>query len=401
MRFGLLGEHLSHSFSPQIHAYWGNDPYDLFEVAPSDVEDFLKNGDFDGINVTIPYKKTVARCCAELSAAARAIGSVNTILRRPDGSLYGDNTDVDGFSWLLERNGGIEVGEKALILGSGGASLTVQAVLKGLGAECVIISRKGENNYVNYFEHSDAVLLVNASPVGMYPNNGSSLVDLALLPKLRCVLDLVYNPLNTKLLLDAADRGIRCENGLSMLVGQAHRAREIWYGEKMDAPSREEVLCKLNKKMRNIVLVGMPGCGKSTVGKLLAERLGRPFFDSDAELTKKIGPVPDFIKKHGEEAFRKHETEILAELGKKSACVIATGGGCVTRAENEAFLRQNGLIIALHRSLELLPKKGRPLSLDLEKLWAQRAPLYARFSDLTVENDRLETTVNTILEAVE
>ncbi len=404
MRCGLLGEHLKHSFSPQIHAELGDHDYRLFEVAPQALEAFLKHGEFSGLNVTIPYKKAVMPYCAELSETAKKMGCVNTLLRRSDGSLYGDNTDFDGFLWLLERNGGIRAGEKVLILGSGGASGTVQAVLRAKGAEPVEVSRNGTVNYVNYTEHSDAVMLVNATPVGMYPNNGESLVNLDLLPKLRCVLDLIYNPLHTKLLLDAKKRNIRCENGLSMLVAQAKRAREIWTGKNIADSRCEEILCKLKKQMRNIILIGMPGCGESSIGSLLAERLGRPFFDADAELTKKLGPIPEFFASHAEAAFRKEETEILRVLGKKTGCVIATGGGCVTRAENELLLRQNGIIVRIERSLQALPTDGRPISqsTDLHTLYQLRAPLYARFADITIQNDgSLEQAVQTILEAIE
>ncbi len=403
MRCGLLGEHLGHSFSPQIHACLGDYSYRLFEVEPQTLEDFLKNGEFDGLNVTIPYKKAVMPYCAELSETAKKMGCVNTLLRSSDGTLYGDNTDFDGFSWLLSRNGGVEAGQKALILGSGGASGTAQAVLRSFGAECVEVSRNGQVNYVNYKEHADATILVNATPVGMYPNNGRSLVDLDALPNLKCVLDLVYNPLNTRLLMDAQERNVRCENGLSMLVAQAKRASEIWTGEKISDTCCEEILCKLLKQMRNIVLIGMPGCGKSTVGALLAQRLSCPFFDADAEIVRKIGAIPEFFAKFGEAAFREAETEVLCELGKKSGCVIATGGGCVTREENYSLLHQNGLIIRINRRLQELPIDGRPVSQanDLQTLFEKRDPLYARFADLTVENTTISQTVNTILEAIE
>ena len=228
-----MGEHLGHSWSPQIHHFLGNYTYDLFEVAPSKLGHFLKSGSFDGINVTIPYKKSVIPYCSELSSAARAMGSVNTIVRRADGSLYGDNTDMDGFLWLLNRMGGIRPGEKALVLGSGGASSTVQAVLRSLGARVVQISRSGPENYSNYDRHGDAALLVNATPVGMYPRNGECLMDLGKLPVLRCVLDLVYNPLRTRLLLEAAGRSIPCENGLPMLVAQAKKASELFTGNQL------------------------------------------------------------------------------------------------------------------------------------------------------------------------
>lgn len=404
MRCGLLGEHLGHSYSPQIHAMLGDYSYGLFEVAPNDLGDFLQKGEFDGLNVTIPYKKAVMPYCSELSETAQKMGCVNTLVKRADGSLYGDNTDFDGFLWLLSRNGGICSGEKALILGSGGAAGTVAQVLSSFGARTVKVSRNGEINYVNYMKHDDAVLLVNCTPVGMYPNNGESLIDLDCLPNLRCVLDLVYNPAQTKLLLDAKARNIRTEGGLAMLVAQAKRASEIWTGRKIEESVCETILCKLNAQMRNVILIGMPGCGKSTAGRRLAERLGRPFYDADAEIVKKIGSIPEFFENYGEDAFRKVETEALAELGKKSACVIATGGGCVTRAENYPLLHQNGIIVRLDRALSLLPSDGRPISqsTDLGALFAKRDPLYKRFADVTVSNDGdIEQVIDRILEAIE
>ena len=403
MGFGLLGEHLRHSYSPRIHGELGDYPYELIEVAPDKLEDFLLHGDFEGLNVTIPYKKAVLPYCAALSDTAKAMGCVNTLLRRPDGTLYGDNTDAAGFAWLLERNGGIAKGEKALVLGSGGASGTAQVVLRRLGAEVVEISRHGENNYVNLERHADAVLLVNATPVGMYPNNGESPVDLSRLPHLRCVLDLIYNPSRTKLLLDAEERGLRYENGLSMLVAQAKAAAEQFMGKPIPDSRCEEILCKLSADMQNLILIGMPGSGKSSIGQRLAERLHRSFVDADTELSKEIGPVADFIRTHGEAAFRQKETEVLARLGKASGCVIATGGGCVTREENYPLLHQNGLLIQLFRPLDQLPTAGRPLSQarPLEELWAIRAPLYERFADLCVDNSGdPETTVQHILTAI-
>ena len=389
MRCGLLGEHLSHSYSPQIHADLGDYSYDLFEISPENLPNFLKIGDFDALNVTIPYKKAVMPYCAEISETARRMGCVNTLVRRADGTLYGDNTDCDGFAWLLQREGGIAAGEKALVLGSGGASGTAQAVLRALGAEVIEISRSGENNYVNYTTHSDAVLLVNATPVGMYPNNGESLVDLGKLPRLRCVLDMVYNPSRTKLLLDAEARGVHYENGLPMLVAQAKRAAEIFTGNKIADKVCERILCKLNKQMQNIILIGMPGCGKSTIGHLLAQTLGREFIDADAEIVSHIGDIPTFFAQHGEARFREVETEVLRELGKRSACVIATGGGCVTREENYPLLHQNGIIVRISRELSALPTHGRPISQStaLADLFAVRDPMYRRFADVEIQNN--------------
>ena len=390
MRCGLLGEHLTHSYSPQIHALLGDYSYELFEVAPEKLGEFLQAGEFDGLNVTIPYKRAVIPYCAELSAAAREMGSVNTLLRRPDGTLYGDNTDLDGFRWLLARGGGIRPGEKALVLGTGGASQTVQAVLRAAGAEVAVLSRRGESNYATLPRHADARLVVNATPVGMYPNNGARLIDLAQLPQCRCVLDLIYNPARTRLLLDAAARGIRCENGLSMLVAQAKRAAELFTGRDIPDAACTDILCRMEAQMHNLILVGMPGSGKTTVGSLLAVSLGRPFYDADGEIEKKLGcSIPAFFAQRGEAAFRAVETEVLAELGKRSGCVIATGGGCVTRGENYDLLHQNGEIIWLRRSLTELPVEGRPVSQSrsLPELYREREPAYRRFADLCVENE--------------
>lgn len=404
MRCGLLGEHLGHSYSPQIHALLGDYSYDLFEIAPENLESFLKSDRFDALNVTIPYKKAVMTYCAALSETAQRMGSVNTLLRRKDGTLYGDNTDFDGFSWLLARNGGIRSGEKALVFGTGGASVTVQTVLRSCGAEVVAISRNGENNYSTLSQHRDAVLAVNATPVGMYPNNGQKLIDLDALPNLRCVLDLIYNPANTRLLLDAQARGIRSENGLSMLVAQAKRAAELFTGTEIPDSRCDEILCKLRSQMQNIILIGMPGCGKSTVGKLLAQALDRPFFDADREIETLIGcDIPSYFAQYGEAAFRQRETEVLSELGKRSGCVIATGGGCVTQAQNHPLLHQNGTVFWLKRELSSLPSDGRPISqaTPIQTLYAQRKVLYEQFCDRIVTNDtEPRDAVDAILAAI-
>ena len=396
MRCGLLGEHLTHSYSPQIHALLGEYSYDLFEVAPDALAEFLRSDRFDCLNVTIPYKRAVVEFCATLSDAARALGSVNTLVRRPDGTLHGENTDLDGFRWLLERNGGVQPGEKALVLGTGGASQTVQAVLCAAGAEVTVLSRRGEQNYSTLAAHADATLVVNATPVGMYPNNGARLIDLDLLPQCRCVLDLIYNPARTRLLLDAEERKIRRENGLSMLVAQAKRAAELFTGEMIPDAVCTDILRTLEREMHNVILIGMPGCGKTSVGTLLAQRLGRPFFDADAEIERHLGcTIPAFFAREGENAFRAVETQVLAELGKRSGCVIATGGGCVTRPENYELLHQNGTLVWLRRDLSALPVDGRPISRSraLSELYREREPLYRRFADICAENDDTEAVV--------
>ena len=401
---GLLGASLRHSYSPRLHALLGDATYRLFEVAPEGLAAFLTTGDFHGLNVTIPYKKTVLPYCAALSPTARRLGAVNTLVRRENGTLYGDNTDFDGFLWLLRRNFTPQAGELALVLGSGGAGVTVRAALESVGMRTVTVSRQGEINYVNLYQHNDAVLLVNATPVGMYPNNGGCLTDLSRLPSLRCVLDLVYNPEKTALLLEAERLGLAGEDGLPMLVEQARRSAELFRGGTIPPTLSDSILCKLRSEMRNIILIGMPGCGKTTVGRTLAEALGRPFFDADEMLERRVGcSCAELLLRAGEEAFRREETAVLAELGKRSGCVIATGGGCVTQEKNYPLLHQNGLLVRLLREPSRLPVGGRPISraVPLPTLAAQREPLYRRFADITIDNNgTVVQTVAAISEAL-
>ena len=377
--------------------------YRLYEREPEQLAEFVKAGDWQGLNVTIPYKKDVVPFCAELSPLARELGSVNTLVRRPDGTILGDNTDAWGFEAMVRRLGVDCAGKQALVLGSGGASVTVQAVLRHLGAAVTVISRSGPDNYENLDRHRDASILVNTTPVGMYPKNGETPVDLARLPHLEAVLDVVYNPVRTRLILDAQARGIPCQSGLSMLVGQAARASELWTGREVPPEQLEQVFRAIGASMENIVLIGMPGSGKSTVGQALAQALGRPFVDADAELTRRIGPIPDFFAAHGEEAFRREETKILAELGARSGLVLATGGGCVTVAENYDLLHQNGSILWLRRDLDKLPTDGRPVSQrdGVAAIYQRRKPLYERFADRIVDNNGpVEETVEQILQAL-
>ena len=404
LRCGLLGRKLGHSYSPQIHRELSCYEYKLYEKEPEELEAFLKSGTFDGLNVTIPYKKTVMAYLDEISPEAAAIGSVNTIVNR-GGKLTGYNTDAFGFSWLLQKSGVEAADKKALVFGSGGASVTVCHVLKSLGADpVVVISRTGENNYENLDRHLDAKLLINATPLGMYPNNGESPVDLTRFSALDGVLDVVYNPARTALMLQAEQLGIPHASGLSMLVAQAKKACEYFTGNPVPDAEIDRIERLLSRQMENIILIGMPGCGKSSVGKALAAALNRTFLDADEEIVRRAGcSIPEIFAASGENGFREIETAVLSQLGKRSGQVIATGGGCVTRRENYPLLHQNGTIFRLTRDLAKLPTDGRPISqaTDLAQLCARREPLYRRFADVTVSNDgALEATVQTIKEAL-
>jgi len=400
MNCGLLGKTLGHSYSAQIHSYLGTYSYTLFEKQPEELEDFLKNNGLAGLNVTIPYKKDVIPYCQHLTECAKKLGAVNTIIRRKDGSLIGHNTDYFGFRSMVMRMGLSLAGKKVLVLGSGGASATAVAVLQELGAYVIVISRSGENNYTNLHLHSDAAVIVNATPVGMYPHAGISPVNLDMFPKLECVLDIVYNPARTQLLLDAQERGIPCDNGLWMLIAQAKEGAEWFTGQKISDDIIGDIHKKLCKQMENIILIGMPGCGKSTIGKTLAQRLNKQFVDADEEIVRATKmSIPKIFEAFGEDGFRAKETAVLAELGQKSNLVIATGGGCVTRLENYPLLHQNGTICWIQRDIASLPTNGRPLSQTgkLEQMYAVRKPLYERFADYTVSNnDALEDTIAAI-----
>ncbi len=403
MVYGLLGRTLRHSYSPQIHALLGDYEYRLFEVEPQDLEAFLKKREFGGINVTIPYKKDVLPYLSGISDNAKRIGAVNTIIVKEDGGLYGDNTDYDGFLRLVQKSGFQVKGKKALVLGTGGASLPISAVLSDLGArEVVFISRSGENNYQNLSRHADADLIVNTTPVGMYPNNLKAPLSLSEFPNLSGVLDIVYNPQKTKLILDAERLGIPAYSGLLMLVAQGKRAAELFLGHDIPDSETDRIFKKLSTEMQNIVLVGMPGCGKTTVGKALAEQLNRPFFDADKEILKRTGKSAEaWIEACGEAVFRQKETEVLESLCKQSGTVIATGGGAVTVPENADILRQNSIVFFINRDVSALPVEGRPLSkaTALSEMYKVRLPLYRGVCDYEIAaDDSVEAVVRRILE---
>ena len=405
LKCGLLGEKLGHSYSPAIHGMLADYEYKLYEKSPEELDAFIRNGDWDGLNVTIPYKKTVLPYCDVLSETARRIGSVNTLERRADGRLYGDNTDAYGFALLVRRSGIQVEGKKALVLGSGGASVTVCDVLRSLGAESVtVISRGGENNYDNLDRHADAQIIANTTPLGMYPNTGKAAVDLRSFPQCQGVLDVVYNPARTALMLQAESLRLPCASGLYMLVAQAKRSSELFTGCSIPDSEIDRIEHMLAASMQNIVIIGMPGSGKSTVAAALGEKLGRPVYEADEEVEKLSGcSIPEIFARQGEEGFRALETEVLSLLGKQSGAILSTGGGCVTRRENYPLLHQNGSIIWLQRETALLPKEGRPISLrsDLKELFETRRPLYEAFADYAIDNNgSLAETVENIQEVL-
>ena len=390
MEYGLLGERLGHSFSPQIHRDLAGYDYQLLPTPPEAVEDLFARRAFQGLNVTIPYKRTVMPLCDEIDPRAAAIGAVNTVVNR-NGRLTGYNTDIDGFLYMARRAGVDMAGKKVVILGSGGTSRTARAAAGELGArEIVTVSRHGEDNYQNLSRHADAQVLVNTTPVGMYPNWGQSPVSLESFPALEGVLDVVYNPLRTALLLQAEERGLPRSCGLPMLVAQAKRAAELFTGRNIDDSRTEAVLHGLRGQLTNIVLIGMPGCGKTTVGRALAGKLGRTFVDLDEEIVRRAGmSIPEIFAREGEAGFRERESALVREFGERTGLVVSTGGGVVTRRENYIPLKQNGLLLHLRRDPAALPTDGRPLSQATapEELWRRRAPLYAAFADGEIDNN--------------
>ena len=401
MRCGLIGEHLSHSFSKIIHGKIADYTYDLVELSAEEVGEFVKRGGYDAFNVTIPYKKTVMPFLDRISPEAQRIGAVNTVVKRADGSTDGYNTDYFGFSEMLDALGVDPKGKKAVVLGSGGASVTVQAVLTDRGVrELVVVGRSLENNYSNIDKHFDAELIVNTTPVGMYPNNGISPIRLADFKSCTAVLDVIYNPSKTALLIEAEMLGIPHINGLYMLVAQAVKAYEFFTGDDADNEIIQGITKDIERDTKNVILVGMPGCGKSTVGRRVAEMMGRAFLDADDEFTKMHGITPaEAIRTLGEERFRQMEHETLAAICKESGRVIACGGGAVTREYNYAPLHQNGVIVYLRRDLQRLATNGRPLSQSrsAESLFAERREAYERFADVTVDSTEVPDATAAII----
>ena len=401
MRCGLIGEKLGHSFSKIIHERLADYSYELTELEKENVGEFVKSGHFDAFNVTIPYKKTVMPYLDIISPEARAIGAVNTIVKK-DGQLFGYNTDYFGFSYMLEKSGIDVKGKKALVLGNGGAAATVKSVLSDMEVRELAVLSSKENTPKNLSIHKDAQIIVNATPVGMYPNNGKTPVDLSLFPECIGVLDLIYNPALTRLLLDAKQRNIPCIGGLSMLVAQAVRAFELFTADAAEEGICERIIKDIENQTKNIILIGMPGCGKTTVGRLIAKKLDRPFFDADGVFTKTYEKTPrDVICEDGEDAFREMEHKIAAELGKASGAVISCGGGVVTRDYNYDVLHQNGTLVFLERALDKLSTKGRPISSanGVEALYNSRIGSYRRFADVRVSSTEIpEKTAELIIE---
>ena len=396
MKCGLIGRKLGHSYSCQIHHAIADYSYDLWELEPEQLAPFLQKGDFAGVNVTIPYKQQVIPYLDDLSDTARAIGAVNTIVNR-SGRLYGDNTDLAGMIALIRRLGLELHGKKVLILGTGGTSKTARAAAQQLGAaEVYRLSRSGRENAVTYEEarrlHGDAAVLINTTPCGMYPAVEDCPLDPADFPRLEGVVDAIYNPLRTNLVLAARERGIPAQGGLYMLAAQAVYAGALFRGCQAAQADIDLAYRTVLRQVENIVLIGMPSAGKTTVGQLLARRTGKKFTDTDTLAEQRIGmTIADYFRTSGEEAFRAREQETVAEVSAAGGQIIATGGGAILRRENLTVLRRNGLLVFLDRPIEQLTATAdRPLASDREALrrrYEERYALYRAAADVYIKND--------------
>ena len=407
MKFGLLGRTLGHSFSPRIHNALGNTNYELFEREPSQLQEFFADQELQGINITFPYKVNALEACDVVDPRAERIGCVNTMVRK-DGKWHGYNTDYDGFVFTL-KHAGIDVsGKECIILGDGASSATVHVALEDLGAKSIThLSRKTAPLYTdapNYYE--TAQIIINCTPIGMYPHNPANLIDIMQFSKLEGVVDLIYNPRRTVLLLQAEMMDIPYCDGLPFLVAQGVEAANHFQGESFGTKEIEQILRDMRREKENIILIGMPGVGKTTVGKAIGKEMGRTCIDVDQELAKEIGDISTYITEQGEAAFREKEAEMIAKLGTETGLVISTGGGCVTVPKNYAHLRQNGRIYQLTQPVEKLSTSGRVLSSGgierLRELEETRTPMYESFAQCIVEHNRnAPETVAAILEDFE
>ncbi len=390
--YGLLGRKLGHSYSSVIHESMGCKGYGLIELEPEELGPFLRQEDIGGLNVTIPYKVDVMQFCDRLSPEAQAIGSVNTLVRGKDGVLTGFNTDAAGLEYTISRAKISLAEKKVLIFGSGGASLAAKYTARRMGAsEVLVISRTGEYNYNNLELHYDADILINTTPLGMFPNVEGMPADPAHFSGCSGVIDLVYNPRRTDFLLRAEELGIPFAGGLPMLVHQAKAAEEHFFGTAIDDSMTERVLAELSRSTGNLVLIGMPGCGKSTIGELLGRISGMRTIDLDAEIAASAGcTIPEIFAAEGEAGFRAREHEAVKAAANQRGCIIITGGGVVVTPANRAVLRRSGRIYQIERDISLLSREGRPLSrnADLGRMYEIRQPLYAAFRDTSVTNDR-------------
>ncbi len=406
IEYGLLGAKLGHSYSKPIHNLLADYSYELYAVTGEELHELMTSRAFKGLNVTIPYKKDVLPYLDWISPEVREVGSANTLVMGTDGILRGYNTDLPGFLSMADHAGISLTGKKVVILGSGGTSLTAQAAARRRNArQIVVVSRSGEVNYERlYADHTDAEIIINTTPVGMYPKNGESPIRLESFPKCEGVLDVIYNPFRTALLQQAEQRNIPCTDGLWMLVAQAKYAAEYFTGKAIEDACIAQVYGRMRAEMANVVLVGMPGSGKSTVGRALAERMGRRFVDMDEVIVRIAGrSIPEIFARSGEDVFRQFETQAALECGKEKSLVIATGGGAVTREETMRALSQNGEVLFVERPLEKLSTAGRPLSAGgmdvLRAMREKRLPLYRKYSVCTVDNSGdLERSVQTALE---
>lgn len=419
MRYGLLGETLKHSFSPQIHAAFGIPDYEIKELRPQELADYLIKKEFDGLNVTIPYKESVIPYCIQ-DEVSKAIGSVNTIVNR-QGTLYAYNTDCLGFLYMTDAAGISFTGKKVVILGSGGTAKTAAYVARKERASSIVVVSRSVNGISEVFgdvisaDYSqealfrDAEIIVNTTPLGMYPKVDAQAVDLKRFHNPEAVVDVVYNPLRTKLTLQAEELGLKYTNGLPMLVAQAYFAQRYFFGEEPsvkpgDEDTLQAVITDIKRQVRNIVLIGMPGSGKTTIGKLLSEELGISFVDTDAIFEQREGiSAGEYILKYGETAFRDAESLVVKEITKEKNRIVATGGGSILRKENRDAMRQNGTIVYIKRELCKLATSGRPLSADMEKrktLYEERQPIYEQLADisLTVKEDATEQTLSELID---
>lgn len=396
MQYGLIGEKLSHSFSKEIHESIADYKYELCEIPRDSLASFMQSREFRAINVTMPYKKEVIPYLDEISGSANELQAVNVIVNR-DGKLCGFNTDYFGMKDLINR-ANIDISNKnILILGTGGTARTSFLVCKDLGAKNItFVSREKKDTAITYDEayaqHSDAEIIINTTPVGMYPNPYSSAIDLNKFSNLSAIFDAVYNPICTKIVLDAKKKGIYAEGGLYMLVSQAVHAIELFLNKELDNDTTNKIYNKILKQKENIVLIGMPSSGKTTVGKIVADDLERQVVDLDDEIEKHIGcTIADFFKSHTEKEFRDIETQITKEVSKKTGIVIATGGGCILREENVDALHSNGKLYFLDRNLEnLIPTDSRPLATKkeaIQKLYEARYQIYLDTCDIKIDGN--------------